>query len=111
MFRRSHTQVAFIVLQDSKKGLASSGQPSVTTYLWKPALFDWQVMNINVTGQAVGEHFQLPFVMWLAVALSTIRYFTVFLVAFHTGDLTVFTRRILPFTINIIVAPAACLRS
>lgn len=66
-------------------------------------------MNINMTGQAVGEHFQLHFAMWFAVTLTAIGDFTMFLVACHTGDLAVFTRRILPFTINIIVAPAACL--
>lgn len=70
-------------------------------------LLHWQVMNINMTSQAVGEHLQLFLVVWLRVTLTTIRNLAVLLMAHGTEDLTVLARSPLPFGIDTFMATTA----
>ena len=58
-------------------------------------------MHINMASQAVREHFQLPFVVRLTMALPAVRDFAMLLMAFDTVNLSVFARCPLPFTINL----------
>ncbi len=50
-------------------------------------------MHINMASQTVREHFQLSFVVWLTMALPTVRDFAMFLMTPDTANLPMFTRR------------------
>jgi hypothetical protein len=61
-------------------------------------------MHINMASQTVREHFQLSFVVWLTMALPTVRDFAMFLMTPDTANLPMFTRRPLPFAKNVSMA-------
>lgn len=60
-------------------------------------------MHINMTGQTVGEHFQLSFVVRLTMTLQTARELAMCLVANDTANLTVLALRTLPLAVNFIM--------
>lgn len=64
-------------------------------------------MYIDMTGQAVGEHFQLALVVWFTVAIGTGRDFAMFLMTHDTFNLAVLARCTLPLAVNILMAAAA----
>ena len=60
-------------------------------------------MNVEMTGQAIREHFQLPFVMRFSMAFQTAWDLAVLLVTHDTHNLAMFAWSALPFAINIFV--------
>lgn len=66
-------------------------------------------MHIEMTGQTVGEHLQLFFVMRFIMTVEAARDLGVLQVARGAGDLTVFTRSTLPLAIDSLMTVAASL--
>ena len=66
-------------------------------------------MYVDVTGQAVREHFQLFFVVRYTMALRAVRNFAMLLMTPDAVNLAVLARCSLPLAINIIMATAASL--
>ena len=64
-------------------------------------------MHIDMTSQAVGEHFQLSFVVRFTMTFQTARELAMYLVTNDTTHLPVLARRTLPLAINFIMATAA----